>query len=214
MQPEDQISDHAREELRRSLIDPDNIAARMQYVSAIAGLIISVADWLAIDSWLGGGKVTDVKVGEETGEAGQAFSEFRAVSTVACMAAELAGAAVDMARKERYYAVGALVRQLIECEYLVTLFSDDLEYARRWRESTPDEVRMEFTPKRMRRLTASPTRSTGTTAQPAGTRPRRAPACLRSSIRPASRGRILLPSSSSTSACIFTASGGRSMLFS
>lgn len=150
MQPEDQLSDHAREELRRSLIDADNMAARIQYVSEVAGLIVSIADWLAIDSWLGGGKVTDVGVGEE---AGQAFSEFRAVSTVACMAAELADAAVDAAKKQWYYAVGALIRQLIECEYLLTLFSDDLEHARWWRESTPDEVRTEFTPKKMRRLT-------------------------------------------------------------
>jgi hypothetical protein len=150
MLPEDQLSDHAREELRRSLIDPDNMASRMQYVSEVAGLILSITDWLAIDSLLGGGKVTDIGAGEE---AGQAFSEFRAVSTVACMAAELADAAVDSARKQRYYTVGALIRQLIECEYLLTLFSDDLEHARWWRESTPEEVRTEFTPKKMRRLT-------------------------------------------------------------
>jgi|HubBroStandDraft_3_1064219.scaffolds.fasta_scaffold43149_1 hypothetical protein len=150
MQLEDQISDRAHQELRRSLTDPDNMAARMQYVSESAGLISGVAGWLAIDSWLGGGKVTDIVAGEE---AVRAFSEFRAVPTVACMAAELADAAVDMARKDRYYAVSALVRQLIECEYLLTLFSGDLEHACRWRESTPDEVRLEFTPKRMRRLT-------------------------------------------------------------
>lgn len=150
IQPEDQHSDYACEEFRRALIDAANAEARMRYVSEIAGLIVSITDWLAIDSWLGTGKVTDVRVGEE---AGQAFSEFRAVSTVACMAAELAAAAVDAARKQRYYVVGTLIRQLIECEYLLTLFSNDLEHARWWRESTPDEVRTEFTPKKMRRLT-------------------------------------------------------------
>jgi hypothetical protein len=126
------------------------MAARLQYVSEILTLIINIEDWLAIDSWLGGGKVNDTELREGFGEA---FSEFRAVSTVVCMAAELADAAVDMAKKSRYFAVAAVIRQLIECEYLLTLFNDDLEHARRWRESTPDEVRRSFTPETMRKLT-------------------------------------------------------------
>ena len=150
MQPGSQLSDDAREELRRALLDKDNMAARIQYVSEILALIINIEDWLAIDSWLGGGKVNDT---EQREEFGQAFSEFRAVSTVASMAAELADAAVDMAKKSRYYAVAAVIRQLIECEYLLTLFNDDLEHARRWRESTPDEVRRSFAPQTMRKLT-------------------------------------------------------------
>jgi hypothetical protein len=150
MQPETQLSDQAREEFRRELLDKDNAAARMQYVSETLALTINLEDWLAIDSWLGGGKVTDTDPQEEFG---QAFSEFRAVSTVLCMAAELAEAAVEMAKKTRYYAVAAVIRQLIECEYLLTLFNDDLEHARCWRESTPDEVRRSFAPQTMRRLT-------------------------------------------------------------
>src|SRR5580700_10761388 len=150
MQPEHQLSDEAREEFRRALLDKTHIAARLQYVSEILAHIINIEDWLAIDSWLGGGKVNDTDRREEFGEA---FSEFRAVSTVICMAAELAEAAVDMAKKSRYYAVAAVIRQLIECEYLLTLFNDDLEHARRWRESTPDEVRKSFTPQTTRKLT-------------------------------------------------------------
>jgi hypothetical protein len=150
MQPETRLSDEAREELRRELIDKDSIAARMRYVTDALALIINIGDWLAIDSWLGGGKVNNTDLREEFG---QAFSEFRAVSTVVCMAAELAEAAVEMAKKSRYYAVAAVTRQLIECEYLLTLFNDDLEHARQWRETTPDEVRRSFTPQRMRKLT-------------------------------------------------------------
>jgi hypothetical protein len=150
MRPEHQLSDEAREEFRRALLDKAYMAARVQYVSEILGIIISIEDWLAIDSWLGGGKVTDTGRREEFGEA---FSEFRAVSTVVCMSAELAEAAVDMAKKSRYYAVGAVIRQLIECEYLLTLFNDDIDQARRWRESTPDEVRDSFAPGKMRKLT-------------------------------------------------------------
>jgi hypothetical protein len=150
MQPEHQLSDEAREEFRHALLDKTHIAARLQYVSEILALIINIEDWLAIDSWLGGGKANDTDRREEFGEA---FFEFRAVSTVVCMSAELAEAAVDMAKRSRYYAVGAVIRQLIECEYLLTLFIDDIDHARRWRESTPDEVRKSFAPEKMRKLT-------------------------------------------------------------
>jgi hypothetical protein len=150
MQPEDHRADEAREELRRVLVDEDYMAARLQYVSEILALIINITDWLAIDSWLGAGKVHDTQRREEFG---QAFTEFRAVATVVCMSAELAEAAVDMAKKGRYYAVAAVIRQLIECEYLLTLFNEDIGHARRWLESTPDEVRQPFRPAQMRKLT-------------------------------------------------------------
>jgi hypothetical protein len=150
MQAGNQLSDDAREELRSALLDEENMAVRVRYVSEMLALIINIEDWLAIDSWLGGGKVNDTGQREELG---QAFPEFRAVSTVISMAAELADAAVEMAKKSRYYAVAAAIRQLIECEYLLTLFNDDLDHARRWRESTPEEVRKSFTPQTMRKLT-------------------------------------------------------------
>jgi hypothetical protein len=60
-----------------------------------------------------------------------------------------------MAERNRYYAVGAVIRQLIECEYLLALFNEDLDYAKRWLESTPDEVRESFAPAKMRKLTGT-----------------------------------------------------------
>lgn len=56
-------------------------------------------------------------------------------------------------REVELHPAGAVIRQLIECEYLLTLFNNDLAHARRWRESTPDQVRREFTPDTMRKLT-------------------------------------------------------------
>jgi hypothetical protein len=149
MQPRNELPDEAREELQRVMLDESYGAARLQYASTILAVLINIEDWLAIDSWLGGGKVDDTGRREEFGEA---FSEFRAVSTVVCMAAELAETAVVMAEKRRYYAVAAVIRQLIECEYLLTLFNEDLGHARRWREGTPDEIRESFTPAKMRKL--------------------------------------------------------------
>lgn len=188
------------------MLDETHSATRRQYVSTILAVITNIEDWLAIDSWLGGGRVNDTELREEFGEA---FSAFRAVSTVVCMAAELAEAAVLMVEKHRFYAVVAVIRQLIECEYLLALFNEDLDYARRWRESTPDEVRESFTPAKMRKLVGKFSNeeywnhcSTG-----ADTPPRRAPGCSRSSTRLASRGRFLPPSSRPTSASTYSAFG-------
>jgi hypothetical protein len=74
MQPGNQLSDGLRGELRRALLDKENMAARMEYVSEMLALIINIEDWLAIDSWLAGGKTDDTGLPKEFG---QAFSEFR-----------------------------------------------------------------------------------------------------------------------------------------
>ncbi len=149
MPPEYELPDEARDALWRGVLDETYSAARRQYTSTILAVLVNIEDWLAIDSWIGGGKVNDPERREEFGEA---FPEFRAVSTVVCMCAELAEAAAMMAEKRRYYAVAAVIRQLIECEYLLTLFNEDLDHARRWRDSTPDELRKSFTPAKMRKL--------------------------------------------------------------
>jgi hypothetical protein len=132
------------------MLDETYSAARATYASTMLAILINIEDWLAIDSWIGAGKVTDIKRREAHGGA---FTAFQGVATVVCMATELAEAAVSMAEKKRYYAVGAVIRQLIECEYLLTLFSEDLDHARSWLESTPEEVRDAFTPAKMRKLT-------------------------------------------------------------
>jgi len=48
MRLEHQLSDEAREEFRRALLDKACIAARVQYVSEILGSIINIEDWLAV----------------------------------------------------------------------------------------------------------------------------------------------------------------------
>lgn len=79
MRPQQELPDEAREELRRSMVDETFVAERLQYVSTVLAVIIIIEDWLAIDSWLGGGKVSDT---ERRDVFGEAFSEFRAVSMV------------------------------------------------------------------------------------------------------------------------------------
>ena len=114
-------------------------------------MLVNVEDWLAIDSWLGAGKLADSKVAPMAEDAN--YSSFRAVSAAVCMSVELTEAAVAMVEKRRYYAVSAVTRQLIECEYLLTLFNEDLDYARQWYENTPKQVKAMFNPSNMRQLT-------------------------------------------------------------
>lgn len=147
--PDAELPEEVREALRSELTDDDNVSARRRYASTIATLLANVASWLAVDSWLGGGKAHK---GDPSPEFGAAFNEFRAVATVVSMCSELASASVTANESDQVYAVAAIVRQLIECEYLLTLFLDDLDNARRWRASTPEEIRAEFTPAKMRKL--------------------------------------------------------------
>ncbi|GAA5127220.1 hypothetical protein [Pseudonocardia adelaidensis] len=145
-----EATEEIRDEIRKALLEVELSTSRIEYASEILSVISNIEDWVAIDSWLGGGRVEDPKNREGFGSS---FAEFRAVSILVSMSAELAEAAVSMARSKRYYAVGAIVRQLIECEYLLTWFGSDLDNARKWFESSPDEVRLSFSPKKMRKLT-------------------------------------------------------------
>lgn len=54
-----------------------------------------------------------------------------------------------MAARGRYYAVAATLRQLIECEYLVILFAQDLHHATTWSASSPRQIREGLSPAKM-----------------------------------------------------------------
>ncbi|MFF7525117.1 hypothetical protein [Streptomyces pseudovenezuelae] len=141
--------DQAVAELLRALRDPDSAAARLTFVTALRDVLVNIEDWIAIDSWIGGGKITESRSHPDP----STLSAFRGVAAVICMSAELTDAAVAMTEARRYYAVGATLRQLIECEYLLVLFGQDFDQARRWFESTPEQARRAFTPSGMRKLT-------------------------------------------------------------
>lgn len=75
-----------------------------------------------------------------------------ALALVAQMAASLSQGAALLYSSENWYAGAGLVRQLVETEYLMFLFSTDAEAAARWRASTSEERRTLFTPAKMRKL--------------------------------------------------------------
>ena len=122
-----------RDEAQRLLKGIDPTAARL-YVTEVAGEL----DGLAAQVWA----------------FGLAEGARRAVAIVAQMGAELAVGATQLYEAERWYAGAALVRQLIETEYLLFLFAADSAEPERWLRAAPDEARRVFAPGTMRERSA------------------------------------------------------------
>jgi hypothetical protein len=78
----------------------------------------------------------------------------RAFAMVAQIGAELSVGAAKLYNAERWYAGAALVRQLIEVEYLLFLFAIDDEEPLRWLKASDEEARKTFAPAQMRKRSA------------------------------------------------------------
>jgi hypothetical protein len=72
------------------------------------------------------------------------------LSCVVQIAAELGSACVQLLQSDQYYASYALVRQLVECEYLCRAFAQDQDEARKWIETSRAERLRFWSPKHMR----------------------------------------------------------------
>lgn len=145
------LSDAARELLRLGLMDDELRVLRQRYCGVVSEQLQSVSSWLVVDSWLGGGKMTRPGRGENPTD--PAHAEFRGAATVVEMAAELTRGNVLLFEQEAYYAGSAMMRQLIETEYLISWFADDLSHAKDWYDARPEKIRTLFTPKKMRAAT-------------------------------------------------------------
>lgn len=75
----------------------------------------------------------------------------RGVAVALQVSGRLASGAVHMLESENWYAAGALVRQLIETEYLLFRFQADPPEAGKWLAATPTEIRNLFGPGAMRK---------------------------------------------------------------
>lgn len=84
---------------------------------------------------------------------GLASGRRKALGIVTQMGAELIAGAAQLFESERWYAGAALVRQLIEVEYLLYLFASDPAEADLWLSSSPGEVKKMFSPGKMRERT-------------------------------------------------------------
>ncbi|HSS05333.1 MAG TPA: hypothetical protein VLK89_09155 [Solirubrobacterales bacterium] len=75
-------------------------------------------------------------------------------ATMTEMAAELAEGAVALFDAELWYPGAALVRQLIECGYLISLAAESRDEAEQWMRSSPKEARERFSAGNMRNRAA------------------------------------------------------------
>lgn len=80
-----------------------------------------------------------------SGDAGR-----QAFAVITEMAAELAMGSASLFRQELWYPGAALVRQLLECGYLISLASDSRDEAEDWFKSSHDEIVQRFMPATMR----------------------------------------------------------------
>jgi hypothetical protein len=82
---------------------------------------------------------------------GLAEGNRKAVSIAVQLAGEIASGAVELFGIQNWYAGAALVRQLVELEYLLFLFATDTSEATRWLSSSPADLRKVYSPAAMRR---------------------------------------------------------------
>jgi hypothetical protein len=81
---------------------------------------------------------------------GMAEQPRRSVAVAIQMAGETARGAVTLLRDNNRYGAAALVRQLVECEYLLCLFAIDQDEPLKWASMDLEGVRKEYMPRRMR----------------------------------------------------------------
>jgi hypothetical protein len=82
---------------------------------------------------------------------GHGSDEIVAVSLLLRVAGQLVSASADLLSDGRHYAAAALLRQLVEVEYLAWAFDARDKDAERWLRSTADERREFFSPAKLRR---------------------------------------------------------------
>lgn len=149
---EAELTDITVGEFFASLVDDDDAAnARERYCETVATALENVGSWIAIDAWIGAGDVPEPGGLREGAPDPTRRSSFHATGLVAQISAELATGATVLFRNGNEYAASALVRQLIECEYLLRSFRLDFNEASRWFGAN-DTERWDFSPKKLRKI--------------------------------------------------------------
>jgi hypothetical protein len=138
--------DHWKELARSSAVDPSQVAARFELAQATANTFSSTGSELhAVGHVFGADRVN----GESL--AGHGSDELVAVSLLLRIGGELVSASTDLIKDGRHYAAAALVRQLVEVEYLAWAFDARDNDAKRWLRSTAEERRDFFSPAKLRK---------------------------------------------------------------
>lgn len=130
---------------RTSAVDPVQVASRFELAGITAETFSSAGAELHVVGHIFG---TDRVQGKSVG--GHGSDEIVAVSLLLCIAGQLVSASTDLFSDGRHYAAAALVRQLVEVEYLAWAFDVRDSDAERWLRSTTEERREFFKPAKLR----------------------------------------------------------------
>jgi hypothetical protein len=130
---------------RQAAEDPTQIAVRNKLAGFTADTFSQVGQELHASGHIfGSDRVTGASPG------GHGSDEIVAVSLLFRIAGELTSASKDLFADGRHYAAAALVRQMVEVEYLAWAFESRDKDAERWLRSTADERRDFFAPAKLR----------------------------------------------------------------
>lgn len=132
------------------LLEPGLRMLREAFCRTVTSSLVSIGGWIGVDSFIGAGDMDDTSGHEPHSVDRDRHAAFRALAAVIEMASELATGAIGLLDGGQRFAAAALIRQLIETEYLLKAFSVDFTEAARWAGSTPDDIRRSFAPKTMR----------------------------------------------------------------
>lgn len=139
----------SREELQQALEDEASIDARQRVGEALAVALGDVGEFLFVSGSIVG---PDRKSGSSP--FGHGSDREVGLAMVTQVAAELVGAAQELNVGDRLYAAMALVRQLVEAEYLLWAFGSAASEADSWLRSSRDVRRQMWQPRHLRKKSA------------------------------------------------------------
>ncbi|HVX93656.1 MAG TPA: hypothetical protein VHK47_02005 [Polyangia bacterium] len=134
---------------RAAAQDPDLISRRFDLARQTAAVFQSVGEeFLVAGSLIGGDRVTG------TSQWGNGSDETVAVALLFLVGADLVAGCSSLFAERRHYAGAALIRQLVEVEYLAWAFETRDRDGERWLRSTREERDEFFRPVRLREAAA------------------------------------------------------------
>ncbi|WP_156883840.1 hypothetical protein [Paraburkholderia sp. SOS3] len=130
---------------REAAINPQQIAARYALAKFTAKTFEQVGEELQSVGYIFGGDRVSGK-----SPFGHGSDEIVAVSLLFRIAGQLTSSSADLFADGRHYAAAALLRQIVEIEYLAWAFESRDNDAERWLRSSADERRDFFAPAKLR----------------------------------------------------------------
>ena len=131
---------------RKAATDQAQVTARNELAKFTAETFTKVGEELhTVGHIFGGDRVSGVS------PFGHGNDEMVAVSLLFRIGGQLTSASADLFADGRHYAAAALLRQMVEIEYLAWAFDSRDKDAERWLRSSADERRNFFTPAKLRK---------------------------------------------------------------